>query len=114
MAPEGGGQAVVWPPRPPRGRRPTRIGVVTSAGRQKTVKVTVSYLAKHPKYQKYLRRRTVLHVHDENNEAGLGDLVEVAECRPISKTKTWRLVRILERAPQKVAPAPPAELGIQP
>ena len=91
-------QAVVTPARP-RKRRPTRIGVVTSAVCDKTIKVTYSYQTKHPKYGKYLRRRTVLHAHDEKNEAGLGDVVEVAECRPVSKTKHWRLIRIVEKAP---------------
>ena len=99
MEAETPGQAVVTPPRPPRTKRPVRIGLVTSAARDKTIKVTFSYQVKHPKYGKYLRRRTVLHAHDELNEAGLGDLVEVTECRPRSKTKHWRLVRIMEKAP---------------
>jgi small subunit ribosomal protein S17 len=54
-------------------------------------------MAKHPKYGKFIRRRTVLHVHDENNESRTGDVVEVAQCRPISKTKCWRLVRIVDQ-----------------
>jgi small subunit ribosomal protein S17 len=88
----------------PRRHRATRVGVVTSAARQKTIKVTIEYLVRHPKYGKYLRRRTVLHAHDEKSECGLGDKVEVMECRPLSKTKNWRLLRILTRAPrQKVA-----------
>ncbi|MEM1165842.1 MAG: 30S ribosomal protein S17 [Planctomycetota bacterium] len=77
----------------------SRVGVVESDKRDKTVKVVVGYLAKHPKYGKYLRKRTVLHVHDEGNEARLGDRVEVAPCRPVSKTKSWRLVRVVEKAP---------------
>jgi len=100
MATVGPGQAVVLPERPERHQRPTRIGVVTSAGRDKTIRVSFSFLVKHPKYGKYLRRRTVLHAHDDRNEAGLGDRVEVAECRPISKTKHWRLVRIVQKSPQ--------------
>ena len=103
MATEGPGQAVETPSREPRKRRPTRVGVVTTAGRDKTIKVMLSYQVKHPKYGKYLRRRTVLHAHDEKNEAATGDLVEVTECRPMSKTKHWRLVRIVERAPQQAA-----------
>jgi small subunit ribosomal protein S17 len=87
--------------RPSRGRRPTRIGVVTSDVRDKTIRVEVAYSMRHPKYGKYLRRRTVLHAHDEKNEARRGDTVEVMECRPISKTKTWRLVRIVQRAPAR-------------
>ncbi len=97
----GSGQTAVTPPPTPRTRRATRIGVVSSAARQKTIKVTVSYLVRHGKYGKFLSRRTVLHAHDETNQAGLGDLVEVAECRPISKTKNWRLVRIIQRAPRQ-------------
>lgn len=80
----------------------TKIGVVESDKRDKTRKVVVRYKVKHPKYGKYVSRRTVLHVHDEANESHLGDKVEVAECRPISKTKSWRLVRVLERSPEAV------------
>ena len=80
----------------------TRIGLVESDKRDKTVKVVVGYVAKHPKYGKYLRRRTVLHAHDEHNDARLGDRVEVAPCRPISKTKSWRVVRIVDRAPENL------------
>ncbi len=100
MAAETTGQAVVSPPRPKRRKRPTRIGIVSSDKRDKTIRVQVSYLVKHPKYGKYMRRRTVLHAHDENNEAAVGDTVEIMMCRPISKTKAWRLVRIIERAPR--------------
>jgi small subunit ribosomal protein S17 len=75
-----------------------RIGIVRSDARDKTRKVVVEYLAKHPKYGKFLRKRTVLHVHDEGNDSSLGDRVEVAPCRPISKTKSWRLVRVVEKA----------------
>ena len=74
-----------------------RIGVVESDKRDKTRKVVVRYQAKHPKYGKYVQRRTILHVHDESNDSRLGDLVEVVQCRPISKTKSWRLVRVVER-----------------
>lgn len=75
----------------------TQVGVVESDSRDKTRKVVINYLAKHPKYGKYMKKRTVLHVHDENNESHNGDIVEVAECRPLSKTKSWRLVRIVEK-----------------
>jgi len=81
----------------------TRVGVVESDKRSKTRRVVVSYTAIHPKYGKYVRRRTVLHVHDEANEARSGDVVEVAPCRPISKTKFWRLVRIVERRAETAA-----------
>ena len=99
MAVTESGQAIVSPPRK-RGKRPTRIGVVTSHKRDKTITVTVSYSVKHPKYGKYMRRRTVLHAHDEQNEATTGDKVQIVLCRPLSKTKSWRLVQILERAPR--------------
>lgn len=75
----------------------TKIGVVESDKRDKTRKVVIAYQSMHPKYGKYIRQRTVLHIHDEKNESKLGDLVEVAQCRPMSKTKFWRLVRIVER-----------------
>lgn len=75
----------------------TKIGVVESDKRDKTRKVVIAYQSMHPKYGKYIRQRTVLHIHDEKNESKLGDLVEVAQCRPMSKTKFWRLVRVVER-----------------
>jgi small subunit ribosomal protein S17 len=73
-------------------------GVVVSDSRDKTVKVEVHYQMKHPRYNKYLRKQTKLHVHDENNETKTGDKVEIMECRPMSKTKNWRLVRVVEKA----------------
>lgn len=83
-----------------KGRR-TKIAVVESDRGDKTLRVRIDRLVKHAKYGKYQRRRSVLHVHDEKNEAKAGDVVEIMECRPISKTKAWRLVRIIERAPQQ-------------
>ncbi|MCB9837942.1 MAG: 30S ribosomal protein S17 [Phycisphaeraceae bacterium] len=79
-----------------------RVGIVESDKRDKTRRVTIHYVTKHPKYGKYIRQRTVLHVHDENNESRLGDRVEVAQCRPISKTKSWKLLRVVERAPDTI------------
>ena len=76
-------------------------GVVASDKGDKTIKVVVNYQTKHPKYGKYLKRRTVLHAHDEKNEAREGDTVEIAECRPLSKTKHHRLLRIVQKAPEK-------------
>ena len=99
MAADAPGQAVVSPAKK-RAKRPTRLGVVTSDTRNKTIAVTVSYLVKHPKYGKHMRRRTVLHAHDEQNEASKGDKVEITMCRPLSKSKCWRLLRIVERAPR--------------
>ena len=76
------------------------IGMVTSDKVTKTRKVVFEYLARHAKYNKYVKRQTVLHVHDEKNESRVGDQVEVMSCRPISKTKTWRLVRIVIKGTQ--------------
>jgi small subunit ribosomal protein S17 len=77
------------------------LGVVASDKGHKTIKVVVNYQARHPKYGKYLKRRTVLHAHDEKNEAKEGDTVEIAECRPLSKTKHHRLLRIVQKAPER-------------
>lgn len=81
-------------------KRETRSGVVTSAARQKTIRVMIEYLVRHAKYGKFLRRRTVFHAHDEKGECRVGDQVEIMECRPLSKTKRWRLVRVIQRAPR--------------
>jgi small subunit ribosomal protein S17 len=70
-------------------------GVVTSDRRNKTRTVEIDRKVKHPKYGKYIRRRTLCHVHDEENESKLGDLVEIEESRPISKQKKWRLLRVI-------------------
>lgn len=77
--------------------RRTRMAVVETHGRSKTVKVRIDRLVRHPKYGKYLKRRGFLQVHDEKNEAKAGDVVEIMECRPISKTKSWRLVNVIKR-----------------
>jgi small subunit ribosomal protein S17 len=74
------------------------VGVVTSDKSAKTRRVEIPRLVKHPKYGKFLRRRTVCLVHDEENESKLGDTVEIVECRPMSKTKRWRLVRVTAKS----------------
>lgn len=84
----------------PKKKAATQIGVVESDKRDKTRRVAVRFSAPHPKYGKYVANRTILHVHDEKNESKLGDRVEIAQCRPISKTKNWKLVRVVERAPE--------------
>lgn len=76
------------------------IGVVTSDKVNKTRKVVFEYLARHSKYNKFVKRQTVLHVHDEKNESRTGDQVEVMSCRPVSRTKNWRLVRIVTKGTQ--------------
>lgn len=77
-------------------RSPRRVGIVESDRRDKTRKVVIQFSVRHPKYGKYIRRRTVLHAHDEGNVSKVGDRVEVAECRPISKTKSWVVLRVIE------------------
>jgi small subunit ribosomal protein S17 len=72
------------------------IGVVTSDKMNKSRRVEIQRLYKHPTYGKYVRAKTVCHVHDEQNATKAGDVVEIVECRPMSKTKRWELVRIVE------------------
>ena len=74
------------------------IGVVTSDKMNKTRRVEIRSLVPHPKYGKYMRQRTVCYVHDENNDAGLGDTVEIVEAPPVSKKKRWQLVRVVEKS----------------
>src|SRR4051794_20591814 len=93
-----------------RGNRRTETGVVTSDKMNKTRRVEIPRLVKHPRYGKYIKRRTICKVHDENNESHAGDTVKIMESRPISKTKHWRLIRVVKKAPQQAAaPAAPAE-----
>jgi small subunit ribosomal protein S17 len=92
------GQTQVEAEKESRNLRRTNEGVVIADSRNKTIKVGVKYLSKHQRYGKYLRKQIVLHVHDEKNEAKIGDTVEIMECRPISKTKSWRLVKVIKRA----------------
>lgn len=81
-----------------RGKRKTAVGIVTSDKMNKTRRVEIPRLVKHRKYNKYIKRRTICHVHDENNESHQGDTVEIMESRPLSKMKSWRLVRIVTKA----------------
>ena len=73
-------------------------GVVVSKSGDKSIKIAMNRKVKHPVYGKYINRRTKLGVHDEKNLAGVGDVVEVTECRPVSKTKSWRLLKVVEKA----------------
>ncbi len=77
-------------------RRKTLIGFVSSKMGDKSVKVTVPYKTPHPLYHKVINRKTVLHVHDEKNDAKVGDKIEVMETRPISRLKRWRVIRVVE------------------
>ena len=89
----------------------TQLGVVESAKRSTSRTVVVSFQSKHPKYGKYIGNRTVLQVHDEGNVSQTGDVVEVTPCRPVSKTKSWRLVKVVEaRAKQAAALASAKEI----
>lgn len=81
----------------PAGRK-TFVGVVHSNKMNKTIVVTVERLVKHAQYGKYIKRTTKLYAHDEENKAGIGDKVLVMSTRPLSKTKRWRLIEVLERA----------------
>ena len=81
-----------------RNTRQDLIGIVTSRSGDKSIKVTVPFKVPHPRYRKVINRKTVVHVHDEKNEAGLGDKVEIMETRPISRLKRWRLVSIVQKA----------------
>ena len=76
----------------------TETGRVISNKMDKTITVLVERKVKHPLYGKYIRRSSKFHAHDENNQCQEGDVVTIAECRPISKSKTWRLVEVVERA----------------
>ena len=76
----------------------TKIGRVVSNKMDKSATVSVERRVKHPLYGKYIRRSTKFTIHDPNNECNEGDTVSIAECRPISKSKTWRLVEVVERA----------------
>lgn len=81
-----------------RNERKERIGKVTSNKMQKTITVAVDRKVKHPIYGKFITRTTKLKAHDEQNTAGIGDTVRIAETRPLSKDKRWRLVEIIEKA----------------
>lgn len=81
-----------------RNKRKTRTGTVTSAQMDSTIVVAVKRVMKHPQYGKIISRTSKVYAHDAENQAGVGDLVTVMETRPISKTKRWRLEKILEKA----------------
>ncbi len=73
------------------------VGVVTSDKAAKTRRVEIQRLVRHPRYSKIIRKSTVCHAHDENNESHVGDVVEIEESRPLSKLKRWKLVRVVEK-----------------
>ncbi|MET0243861.1 MAG: 30S ribosomal protein S17 [Flavitalea sp.] len=81
-----------------RNLRKIRIGLVTSNKMAKTATVAVERRVKHPIYGKFVKKTTKFHVHDEKNETTIGDVVKIMETRPLSKTKRWRLVEVVEKA----------------
>ena len=81
-----------------RNLRKTRIGTVSSNKMTKTITVAVERRVKHPIYGKFVKKTTNFHAHDEKNECTIGDIVRIMETRPLSKTKRWRLVEIVEKA----------------
>ena len=81
-----------------RNLRKTRIGVVTSDKMDKTITVAVERKVKHPIYGKFVKKTTKFHAHDEKDECTMGDIVKIMETRPLSKTKRWRLVEVVEKA----------------
>lgn len=80
-----------------RNLRKTRIGVVTSNKMTKTITVAVERKVKHPIYGKFVKKTTKFHAHDDKNECNIGDIVKIMESRPLSKTKRWRLVEVVEK-----------------
>jgi small subunit ribosomal protein S17 len=80
-----------------RNLRKTKLGVVSSNKMDKTITVNVERKVKHPLYGKFLKKTTKFHAHDEKNECSIGDTVKIMESRPLSKTKRWRLVEVVEK-----------------
>ncbi len=81
-----------------RGRKKSWVGKVVSDKMDKAIVIAVERRVQHPVYKKYFKKTTRLMVHDQNNEAGIGDIVKVMECRPVSKRKSCRLVEVVEKA----------------
>ncbi|MCL6474208.1 MAG: 30S ribosomal protein S17 [Firmicutes bacterium] len=81
-----------------RGRRKVRVGTVVSDRMDKTVVVAVERMMRHPLYGKTVKRTKKFHAHDENNECRVGDVVEIMETRPLSRTKRWRVARVIQKA----------------
>ena len=76
----------------------TKQGSVISDKMDKTITVLIERKVKHPLYGKFMKKSTKIHVHDENNECGMGDVVQIKECRPMSKSKSWTLVKVVEKS----------------
>ncbi len=93
-------QATSGETQSPRSQRKLVRGMVVSNKMQKTLIVQVDRKVRHPIYEKFVSKRTKLYAHDEKSEAGMGDVVEICQTRPLSKTKCWRLVRVVQKARQ--------------
>ena len=87
-------------PEKKTGRRVVQ-GIVTRDKNPKTRRVEIQRLVRHPMYGKFIKQRTICYAHDENNESHLGDTVEIEESRPLSRTKRWRLIRVVTKAPSR-------------
>jgi small subunit ribosomal protein S17 len=98
---------------PVRGNRKIIDAVVVSTKMQKTIIVETSHRVRHPKYKKFLSRSTKYYVHDETNDARVGDTVRISETKPLSKLKRWRLLEVLKRAPQIDAVLNNAAVAVQ-
>ncbi|MCE5340121.1 MAG: 30S ribosomal protein S17 [Planctomycetaceae bacterium] len=85
-----------------RKQRKTIRGTVVSRSGDKSIKIELTFKVRHPVYGKLVKRTTRFGVHDEKNEAVIGDLIEIIECRPMSKTKSWRLVQVVQKAPEQI------------
>ena len=85
-----------------RKQRKIICGTVVSRSGDKSIRIELNFKVKHPVYGKFIKRTTRLGVHDEKNEAGIGDMVEITECRPMSKTKSWRVTKIVQKAQEKI------------
>lgn len=96
-------------PTSPRNERKALIGTVTSRSGKKSIKVTIAYKRPHPLYLKTVNRKTVVHAHDEQDACKVGDKVEIMETRPLSRLKRWRVIRIVEKAPE-VTPLAPTQI----
>ena len=84
-------------PQRKRNRR-VEVGIVDRATTDKTRRVRIEFQVRHPKYGKFIKRRSFLTAHDENNESGVGDQVQIMPCRPMSKTKQWKILKVIARA----------------
>ncbi len=96
-----------------RNVRKTLLGLVTSRSGAKSIKVTIAYKTPHPLYHKVINRKTVVHAHDEKDEAKVGDRVEIMETRPMSRLKRWRVVSIVERGVTAAAAISEADVAAQ-